>query len=105
MNGETETPLRVDEENLPTFVGQPIWTTDRLYPAVTPPGVVMGLAWTAMGGSVLFIECINKEPVPSKSTKDEIDREKTGGKGNSLVFSPTICMPYFVAVKLSNLPS
>jgi ATP-dependent Lon protease len=23
---------------------------------VTPPGVVMGLAWTSMGGSVLYIE-------------------------------------------------
>nr|CDS29308.1 vesicular amine transporter [Hymenolepis microstoma] len=83
VNGEAETPLRVDEDNLPSFVGQPIWTTDRLYPAVTPPGVVMGLAWTAMGGSVLFIECINKEPVLTKSPKKERDEEeKADGKGN-----------------------
>ncbi|VDO04264.1 unnamed protein product [Rodentolepis nana] len=82
VNGEAETPLRVNEDNLTSFVGQPIWTTDRLYPAVTPPGVVMGLAWTAMGGSVLFIECINKEPVPTKSAKREKGDEETFNKGN-----------------------
>lgn len=81
VNGEAEAPLRVNEENLPSFVGQPIWITDRLYPAVTPPGVVMGLAWTAMGGSVLFIECINKEPVLKKFVKEGNDEEKTSGKG------------------------
>ncbi len=59
--------MTVNEDNLPDFVGQPIWTSDRLYPSVTPPGVVMGLAWTAMGGSVLFIECINKEPLADLS--------------------------------------
>ncbi|VUZ39891.1 unnamed protein product [Hymenolepis diminuta] len=82
VNGEAEAPLRVNEDNLPSFVGQPIWTTDRLYPAVTPPGVVMGLAWTAMGGSVLFIECINKEPVLKKSVMEGNNEEKTSGKGN-----------------------
>lgn len=35
-------------ENLQDFVGKPIFTVDRMYD-VTPPGVVMGLAWTAMG--------------------------------------------------------
>lgn len=73
VNGEAETPLQVDEENLSKFVGQPIWTHDRLYPSQTPPGVVMGLAWTAMGGSVLYIECINKEPLsaPMKNSKSD----------------------------------
>lgn len=35
-------------ENLSEFAGKPIFTHDRMYDA-TPPGVVMGLAWTAMG--------------------------------------------------------
>lgn len=34
--------------NLQDFVGKPVFTHDRMYPT-TPPGVVMGLAWTAMG--------------------------------------------------------
>lgn len=38
----------VDKTNLSEFVGKPVFTQDRMYP-ITPPGVVMGLAWTAMG--------------------------------------------------------
>lgn len=38
----------VTPENLQEFVGKPIFTVDRMYD-VTPPGVVMGLAWTALG--------------------------------------------------------
>ncbi|KAJ8911202.1 hypothetical protein NQ315_004422 [Exocentrus adspersus] len=40
--------VKVDSTNLQEFVGKPVFTHDRMYP-VTPPGVVMGLAWTAMG--------------------------------------------------------
>jgi Lon-like ATP-dependent protease len=44
-----ETPeLTINEENLKSFVGPPVFTSDRLY-EVTPPGVVTGLAWTSMG--------------------------------------------------------
>lgn len=38
----------VTPDNLQEFVGKPVFTHDRMYPT-TPPGVVMGLAWTAMG--------------------------------------------------------
>ncbi len=40
--------ISVTEGNLTDFVGKPVFTSDRLYEQ-TPPGVVMGLAWTAMG--------------------------------------------------------
>jgi len=40
--------INITSDNLADFVGKPIFTTDRLY-SDTPPGVVMGLAWTAMG--------------------------------------------------------
>ncbi|VDM34526.1 unnamed protein product [Hydatigera taeniaeformis] len=82
VNGETGLPLKVDEDNLHSFVGQPIWITDRLYPPVTPPGVVMGLAWTAMGGSVLFIECTNKEPL--SNNLDNADSKKDNDAKGSL---------------------
>ncbi|KAL0870322.1 hypothetical protein ABMA27_005341 [Loxostege sticticalis] len=47
--------LVVTEANLSELVGKPTFKHDRMY-EVTPPGVVMGLAWTAMGGSTLYIE-------------------------------------------------
>lgn len=40
--------MHVTADNLNDFLGKPIFTSDRMY-EVTPPGVVMGLAWTAMG--------------------------------------------------------
>ena len=40
--------IQVSLENLQTYVGKPLFTKERMYD-ITPPGVVTGLAWTAMG--------------------------------------------------------
>lgn len=45
--------VEISFNNLQDFVGKPLFTQDRLY-ETTPPGVVMGLAWTAMGIKCLF---------------------------------------------------
>lgn len=45
----------VDESNLSDYVGKPVFHAERIYDQ-TPVGVVMGLAWTSMGGSTLYIE-------------------------------------------------
>ncbi|CAL5399332.1 unnamed protein product [Camellia sinensis] len=45
----------VDTANLSDFVGKPVFHAERIYEH-TPAGVVMGLAWTALGGSTLYIE-------------------------------------------------
>ncbi|BFI05718.1 ATP-dependent Lon protease [Marchantia polymorpha subsp. ruderalis] len=55
---EESTPIEalyVDDSNLADYVGNPVFQSDRLYDQ-TPLGVVMGLAWTAMGGSTLYVE-------------------------------------------------
>ncbi|KAK9292324.1 hypothetical protein L1049_020290 [Liquidambar formosana] len=54
---ETKTVEKVliDTLNLSDFVGKPVFHAERIYNQ-TPIGVVMGLAWTAMGGSTLYIE-------------------------------------------------
>ncbi|KAG9138721.1 hypothetical protein Leryth_021024 [Lithospermum erythrorhizon] len=54
---ETKTVEKVfvDSSNLPDFVGKPVFHVERIYDQA-PVGVVMGLAWTAMGGSTLYIE-------------------------------------------------
>ncbi|XP_044483406.1 lon protease homolog 1, mitochondrial-like [Mangifera indica] len=50
----------VDESNLADYVGKPVFHAERIYDQ-TPVGVVMGLAWTAMGGSTLYIETTEVE--------------------------------------------
>ncbi|KAF8392652.1 hypothetical protein HHK36_023001 [Tetracentron sinense] len=50
----------INTSNLSDFVGKPVFHADRIYDQ-TPVGVVMGLAWTAMGGSTLYIETTQVE--------------------------------------------
>lgn len=58
--GEEDVATREDwsvtEKNLEKYVGKRVFTSDRLYEGGAPPGVVMGLSWTAMGGASLYIE-------------------------------------------------
>ncbi len=43
------------DQNLHDYVGKPVFNSDRYYDK-PPAGVVMGLAWTAMGGATLYVE-------------------------------------------------
>lgn len=58
--------VTIDRNNLKDYVGPPIFTSDRLYD-ITPPGVVMGLAWTQMGGAALYVESILETALTSSS--------------------------------------
>ncbi|OMJ30195.1 Lon protease-like protein, mitochondrial [Smittium culicis] len=49
--------MTIDQQDLKSYIGPPLYTTDRLY-SETKPGVIMGLAWTSLGGSSLYIESI-----------------------------------------------
>jgi Lon-like ATP-dependent protease len=80
-------------DNLTKYVGQPVHLSDRLYPFGTPPGVVMGLAWTSMGGASLFIEARgrlphragNQQVMTSGSGKDnEHETISSGGVGGPM---------------------
>lgn len=79
----------VTVDNLQEFVGKPVFTHDRMYEN-TPPGVVMGLAWTAMGGSTLFIESTVRKPTGGK--KAEGTFEVTGHLGDVMKESIHIAM-------------
>jgi Lon-like ATP-dependent protease len=47
----------ISADNLSDYVGKPRFTSDRLYEVgPLPSGIVMGLAYTSMGGSALYIE-------------------------------------------------
>ncbi|XP_012223862.2 lon protease homolog, mitochondrial isoform X1 [Linepithema humile] len=79
----------VTANNLHEFVGKPVFTQDRMYD-ITPAGVVMGLAWTAMGGSTLFIETTMRKPTSGK--KAEGTFEVTGHLGDVMKESIHIAM-------------
>lgn len=82
VQGDAET-ITVGQQNLQEFVGKPIFTHDRLYD-VTPPGVVMGLAWTAMGGSTLYIETSLRRPLRTKPSRrlEEKEEKEEGAQGS-----------------------
>jgi ATP-dependent Lon protease len=51
----------VDASDLVEYLGQPPYPEDLMYKSGTPPGVVVGLAWTALGGSTLYVEAASVE--------------------------------------------
>ena len=53
--------------DLQGYVGQPPFTSDKIYDT-TPAGVVMGLAWTAMGGNTLYVEAAAVEASEGKGS-------------------------------------
>lgn len=85
---EETTKIIVTPQNLHEFVGKPVFTQDRMYSS-TPPGVVMGLAWTAMGGSTLFIETTTRRPHDETS---EGSLELTGHLGDVMKESAKIAL-------------
>jgi len=97
--------VEVTPENLQDFVGKPVFTVERMYD-VTPPGVVMGLAWTAMGGSTLFVETSPRRPrdKDSKGDKDG-SLEVTGQLGDVMKESARIAYTFARAFLMQQDPS
>ncbi|KAI0158936.1 ATP-dependent protease La [Pestalotiopsis sp. NC0098] len=82
--------VTIDKDNLKDYVGPPVFTSDRLYD-VTPPGVTMGLAWTQMGGSAMYIESILQSALrPSSNPGLEI----TGNLKSVMKESSTIAYSF-----------
>ena len=68
----------ITASNLESYLGKPVFTSDRLYD-VTPPGVVMGLAWTTMGGAALYIECVSPFLHAEELVRRSKQRRRDGG--------------------------
>uniref|UniRef100_A0A2D4IG81 Lon protease homolog, mitochondrial n=1 Tax=Micrurus lemniscatus lemniscatus TaxID=129467 RepID=A0A2D4IG81_MICLE len=101
VSGEKE-KVDITPENLQDFVGKPIFTVDRMYD-VTPSGVVMGLAWTAMGGSTLFIETSLRRPQDKESKDGTL--EMTGQLGDVMKESVKIAYTFARAFLMENVPT
>ena len=53
-NGQPE-PLVLSDKSLPDYLGQPRFISETAE-KITEVGIAMGLAWTPVGGEILFIE-------------------------------------------------
>lgn len=56
--GELDLPFSIKKKDLETILGQPLVHHDRAQKD-NPAGVVTGLAWTPLGGEILFIEAVD----------------------------------------------
>ncbi|CCH58665.1 hypothetical protein TBLA_0A08760 [Henningerozyma blattae CBS 6284] len=82
--------LEINSENLKDYVGPVVYTTDRLY-ETTPPGVVMGLAWTNMGGCSLYVESVLEQPL---KTSHSPHLQRTGNLGDVMKESSTLAYSF-----------
>jgi ATP-dependent Lon protease len=78
--------ITLTEKNLTTYLGKPIFTSDRFY-KVNPVGVTTGLAWTSMGGATLYVEAIR---YPAEKTEMKL----TGQAGDVMKESAQIAWGY-----------
>jgi Lon-like ATP-dependent protease len=92
---------RIANDNLKDYVGPPLFTSDRLYDK-TPPGVVMGLAWTSMGGSVLYIESVLEMALTSPDNKPGL--AKTGQMGDVMQESSNIAYTFVKNLMIRRFP-
>ncbi|OWF49335.1 lon protease homolog, mitochondrial-like [Mizuhopecten yessoensis] len=102
---ESTEHLEVDTDSLKDYAGKPLFTSDRMY-EFNPPGVVTGLAWTAMGGSTLFIETVLKRPLdsPISGDKPEVGSiEVTGNLGKVMKESIQLAYTFAKAFMVSEL--
>lgn len=70
---EESSSLTLHKENLSGILGKPKYNNDE-YTRDLPPGVSIGMAWTPVGGDILFIE--------AKATKGKGILNVTGNLGN-----------------------
>ena len=100
-NDQTTATIIVNSDNLKDYVGNPLFISDRMY-ETTPPGVVMGLAWTAMGGSTLYIETVIRQPLKEegKESKDVGGVYCTGQLGDVMKESVDIAYSFANVIML-----
>lgn len=86
LNGKEK--IRVNRQNLKKFLGVPQFENER-YKRVDVPGVSVGLAWTPVGGDILFIEAI--------LTHGKGELRLTGQLGDVMKESATLAYTYLRA--------
>ncbi|KAI8874839.1 ATP-dependent protease La, partial [Backusella circina FSU 941] len=100
MEINKEINIDIDGNNLKDYVGPQVYQAERLYDQ-TPPGVVMGLAWTSMGGTSLYIESVLESSLGPKSTPH---LSKTGQLGDVMKESTSIAYTYAKSLLATQFP-
>ena len=80
--------FKITAEKLPDYVGQRVFTSDRMY-ETTQPGVVMGLAWTSMGGATLYIETTSRGGADGRSPSKTSAEQNGDGKNSEAASKPS----------------
>ncbi|EPX74434.1 lon protease Lon1 [Schizosaccharomyces octosporus yFS286] len=96
-----EIKVDIDEKDLIDYLGPPIHTSPRLYDR-TPNGVVMGLAWTPMGGVPLYVETIVKNILSAASAPS---LERTGQLGDVMKESSELSYSFCKSFLSKNFPN
>jgi ATP-dependent Lon protease len=87
----------VDSALIEKYLGKPIFTSERFYSKEKLNGVATGLAWTELGGSLLYIEAVKNKGR---------DRLKiTGNAGDVMKESTSIAMTYLLSEQTRYLPT
>ncbi len=82
-------PVKINKDSILTYLGKEE-VMPEMYESNDCPGVVTGLAWTSVGGDILFIESSLSDGKGEKLTL-------TGNLGNVMKESATIAMQYIKA--------
>ncbi|RAJ83425.1 ATP-dependent Lon protease [Chitinophaga dinghuensis] len=85
---ENELPDAVSNERVEEILGKPRYSNE-IYKVGNPPGVAVGLAWTYVGGEILFIE--------SSLSEGKGDLKLTGNLGNVMKESAVTALTYLQA--------
>lgn len=85
---EEKTEPQVTAAQVEKSLGKPRYSND-IYTKGHPPGVVVGLAWTAAGGDILFIE--------TSLSKGKANLTLTGNLGNVMKESTSTALSYLKA--------
>ncbi len=82
---DTFNSIEIGNEEVENILGKPKYTNE-LYKKSNPPGVAIGLAWTSVGGVILFIE--------SALSKGKGNLTLTGNLGNVMKESASTALSY-----------
>lgn len=84
--------ITIEPGNLADFIGPPVYLSEKLFTeSLLPPGIVTGLAWTSLGGCILYFEVL-LEKISGSSKQPAF--LKTGQLGKVMEESSSLAYSY-----------